>query len=174
LQSFIYALEAAGDDHRRQIAVVRELLEDMACHLPWTIRGNGLDRARDEADRALVHITAQLPIRFTRVLLGWESGMCESGYVSGAATDADAVRETELYKDTARRYPEVANWPALCVVYAGRGQETAPHTEDAGPFDLEIMNRAGDRFLDERGIRWLGGPCQMTVSARKGESDEEF
>lgn len=164
LQSFVYALEATGDDRRRQISAVGELLEDMACHLPWGIKGNGLDRARDEADRALVHITAQLPIRFTRVLLGWECGVCKSGYASGAVTNAEAVRKTELFEEVSQQYPDVANWPALCVVYAGRGQETAACTVDATPFDLDIMNRAGDRFLNERGVQWLGGPYQLTVS----------
>jgi len=34
---------------------------------------------------------------------------------------------------------------------------------DACELDLEIMNSAGDRFLDQRGVRWAGGPYQMTV-----------
>jgi hypothetical protein len=68
-----------------------------------------------------------------------------------------------VYQKAIRKYPEVAEWPALCTVYAGRGLSTALGTVDASGFDLEIMNRIGDRFLDGRGIRWLGGPYQMAV-----------
>ena len=35
LRNFVTALEDTGDDRRRQVNVVRELLEDMASHLPW-------------------------------------------------------------------------------------------------------------------------------------------
>ncbi len=50
LRNFVTALEDTGDDHRRQINVVWELLEDMASHLPWASRNNRLDLARDEAE----------------------------------------------------------------------------------------------------------------------------
>ena len=32
---------------------------------------------------------------------------------------------------------------------------------NATEFDLEIMNRAGDRFLDLPGIRWMSGPYEF-------------
>ena len=42
LRNFVTALEDTGDDRRRQINVVRELLEDMASHLPWAGKSNRL------------------------------------------------------------------------------------------------------------------------------------
>lgn len=172
LRRFVAALEATGDDRRRQVNVVRELLEDMSLHPRWwNGKNNGLDLARDEADRALVHMTAQMPIRFTRVILGGDAGPhWAGGFVSGSVMDEEAVKETTVYQEAIRKYPEVAEWPALCTVYAGRGLPTALGTVNASGFDLDIMNRIGDRFLDERGVRWLGGPYQMTIAAAPAES----
>ena len=172
LRCFVAALEASGDDRRRQVNVVRELLEDMSLHPHWwNGKNNGLDLARDEADRALVRMTAQIPIRFTRVILGGDAGPhWAGGFVSGSVTDEEAVKKTTVYQEAIRKYPEVAEWPALCTVYAGRGLPSALGTVNASDFDLEIMNRTGDRFLDECGIRWLGGPYQMTIAAAPAES----
>lgn len=164
LRRFVSTLEATGDDRRRQVDVVWKLLEDMASHLPWTGQDNGLDFARDEAERALVRMTAQMPIRFTHVLLGGDAGPhWASGFVPGSVTDAEEVKQTSVYQDAARGYPEVKDWPALCTVYVGRGLPAALGSVDASEFDLEIMNRVGDKFLDQPGIRWLGGPYQMTI-----------
>ena len=175
LRCFVAALEATGDDRRRQANVMRELLEDMSLHPHWwNGKDNGLDLARDEADRALVRMTAQMPIRFTRIVLGGDAGPhWAGGFVSGSVTDEAAVKKTTVYQDAIRKYPEVAEWPALCTVYAGRGLPTALGTVSASDFDLEIMNRTGDRFLDERGVRWLGGPYQMTIAAAPAESLDE-
>ena len=165
LRRFVAALEATGDDRRRQVNVVRELLEDMSLHPHWwNGKNNSIDLARDEADRALVRMTAQMPIRFTYIALGGDAGPhWTSGFASGSVTDEEAVKKTTVYQEAIRKYPEVAEWPALCTVYAGRGLSTALGTVDASDFDLEIMNRIGDRFLYERGVRWLGGPYQMAV-----------
>lgn len=164
LQSYVRTLEATGDDRRRQINAVSELLEDMASHLPWAGTANALDCARDEADRALVRITAQMPIRFTHIVLGGDVGPhWASGFVSGSVTDKETVKQSSVYQNAVRNYPEIKNWATLCVVYVGRGLPSALGTVDASDFDLEIMNRAGDRFLDERGVRWLSGPYQMTI-----------
>lgn len=70
-----------------------------------------------------------------------------------------------LYDEASRQYPEISEWPALCMIYAGGNQENALGTIDATEFDLRIMNQAGDRFLNRPGIRWLGGPYELTVSA---------
>ena len=70
-----------------------------------------------------------------------------------------------MYQGAIRDYPEVTGWPALCTIYVGRGLPSVMETVDASAFDLEIMNRIGDRFLDERGICWAGGPYQMTIAA---------
>ena len=175
LRRFVAALEATGDDRRRQVNVVRELLEDISLHPHWwNGKDNGLDLARDEAERSLVRMTAQMPIRFTRILLSGDAGPhWASGFVPGSVTDEEAVKKTTVYQEAIRKYPEVAEWPALCTVYAGRGLPTALGTVSASDFDLEIMNRTGDRFLDERGVRWLGGPYQMTIAAAPAESLDE-
>ena len=175
LRRFVAALEATGDDRRRQVDVVRELLEDMSLHPHWwNGKDNGLDCARDEADRALVRMTAQMPIRFTRVVLGGDAGPhWASGFVASSVTDAEAVKKSSVYQGAVRDHPEVTNWPALCTVYVGRNLPTALGTVDASDFDLEIMNRTGDRFLDERGVRWLGGPYQMTIAAAPAQTQEE-
>ena len=172
LRRFVATLEATGDDRRRQVNVVRELVEDMSLHPHWwNGKDNGLDCTRDETDRALVRMTAQMPIRFTRIVLGGDAGpYWAGGFVSGSVTDEDAVKKPTVYQEAIRKYPEVAEWPALCTVYTGRGLHTALGTVDASNFDLEIMNRIGDRFLDERGVRWLGGPYQMTIAAAPSES----
>ena len=176
LQRFVATLEASNDDRRRQVNVVRELLEDISLHPHWwNGKDNGLDGARDKADRALVRMTAQMPIRFTHVLLGGDAGPhWVSGFVSGCVRDAEAVKQTTVYQDALRECPEVSDWPALCTVYAGRNLPTALGTVDASDFDLEIMNRTGDRFLDERGVRWLGGPYQMTIAVAPAQAQEEF
>ena len=166
LRCFVTALEDTGDDRRRQVNIVREVLEDMASHLPWAGGNNSLDLARDEAERSLARMTARMPIRFTRVLLGGDAGPhWVTGFVSGCVEDADAVRQTPVYQGAIRDYPEVTDWPALCTVYVGWGLPSAMEPVDASAFDLEIMNRIGDRFLNERGICRAGGPCQMTIAA---------
>ncbi|WP_347288161.1 hypothetical protein, partial [uncultured Alistipes sp.] len=171
LRNFVTALEDTGDDRRRQVNVVRELLEDMASHLPWTGKDNRLDLARNEAERSLVRMTAQMPIRFTHIALGGDAGPhWASGFVSGSVTDAEAVKQSAVYQGAVRDHPEITNWATLCVVYVGRGLPSALGTVDASDFDLEIMNRTGNRFLDERGVRWLSGPYQMTIAAAPAES----
>ncbi len=166
LSRFISALEATGDDRRRQVAVVGDLLDDMFTHRSWGFRENGLSKTREQAESTLLRMTAQMPIRFTRVLLGGDAGPhWASGFVSGSVTDTEAVKKTDVYAKAVQTCPEITSWPALCTVYVGRGLDSAWGTADACEFDLEIMNSAGDRFLDQRGVRWVGGPYQMTVSA---------
>ena len=166
LRNFISALETAGGDRRRQINVVRELLEDMASHLPWAGGDSKLDLARDEAESTLQRMTAQMPIRFTRILLGGDAGPhWASGYVSGSVTSAETVRQTTVYQDAIRKYPEVSSWPALCTVYVGADMRIPSGAADASSFDLEIMNRAGDSFLAQPGVCRLGGLYQMTIAA---------
>ena len=175
LRNFVTALEDTGDDRRRQVNVVRELLEDMASHLPWTGKDNRLDLARNEAERSLVRMTAQMPIRFTHIVLGGDAGPhWASGFVSGCVKDEEAVKQSSVYRGAVRDYPEITNWAALCVAYVGRGLPSALGTVDASDFDLEIMNRAGGRFLDERGVRWLSGPYQMTIAATLEKAKPEI
>lgn len=164
LRCFVSALEYTGDDRRRQVDVVWRLLEDMSSHLPWASQNNELDFACGEAESALRRMTAQMPIRFTRILLGGDAGPhWASGFASGAVTDAEAVKRTAVYQEAVRNYPDVKSWPALCTVYVGRNLSSAWGTSDACDFDLEIMKRIGDRFLKEPGVRWVSGACQMTI-----------
>ncbi len=165
LSRYISTLESASGDHRRQIAVIDNLFEDMATHRSWDLTGSGLLRARDRAEITLQGMTAQMPIRFTRILLGGDAGPhWVSGFVSGCVNDAEAVKATDVYEKARRLHPEITEWPALCTVYVGRDLPTAFGTRDACEFDLKIMNRMGDRFLDEPGISCIGGPYQMMVS----------
>lgn len=175
LRRFVAALEATGDDRRRQVNVVRELLEDMSLHPHWwNGKENGLDCACDEANRALVRMTAQMPIRFTRIVLGGDAGPhWASGFVSGSVTDEEAVKQTPVYQDAVRKYPEVTEWPALCTVYVGRDLPYALGAVDASNFDLEIMNRTGDRFLKAQGVHCVGGPYQMTIVTVSSEMQTE-
>ena len=171
LRNFVSALETAGGDRRQQINVVRELLEDVASHLPWAGANNDLDFARDESESALRRMTAQMPVRFTRILLGGDAGPhWAGGFVSGSVTSAGGVRQTSVYQDTVREHPDIAEWPALCTVYVGRDLRSPSEAVDASDFDLEIMNRAGDRFLDEQGVCRLEGLYQMTISSGTEEA----
>lgn len=173
LRRFISALETDGNDRRRQVDVVWKLLEDMASHLPWACGNNGLDQARSQAEQALRRMTARMPIRFTRVLLGGDAGPhWASGFAPGAVTDEEGLRQTAVYRETIRAFPEVKSWPALCTVYAGGGQYGQIASVPASDFDLEIINRAGDAFLKEQGVRWACGSYQMTVDAAP-EIDEQ-
>ena len=175
LRNFVTALEDTGDDRRCQVNVVRELLEDIASHLPWAGKNNRLDLARDEAERSLVRMTAQMPIRFTHIALGGDAGPhWASGFVSGCVKDEEAVKQSSVYRGAVRDYPEITNWAALCVAYVGRGLPSAMGTVDPSDFDLEIMNRIGDRFLDEQGVRWLSGPYQMTIAATPEMAEPEI
>lgn len=167
LRDFVRALGEAEGDHRRQITLVKDLMEDMAIHRPWNYSSNQIDTIREEAERSLVRLTAQTPIRFSRVLLGWETGPLIGGFVSGAVQDAEAVRGTALYDEASRLYPEVSEWPAVCATYVGGDPVAlfaAPDAVDAAEFDLDIMNRTGDRYLIQPGVRHLSGPYELTVS----------
>ena len=156
LSRYTAALEATGDDRRRQIAVVADLLEDMVTHLSWDYHKSGLARAAEQTESTLQRMTARMPIRFTRILLGGERGPCESDFVSGAVTGADAVKATALYERMCSQYPEVAEWPATCTVCVGRGLDSALGTTDASDFDLDIIRNTGDRFLKLPGVRGVG------------------
>ena len=171
LRRFVSALEFAGGDRRRQINVVWKLLDDMSSHLPWANTGNGLNQTRDEAEYVLCRMTAQLPIRFTRVLLGGDAGPhWVSGFVSGSVTDAEAVKRTAVYRDALRQYPEVKEWPALCTVCVGRDMPSAIGAVNACAFDLEILNRIGDRFLKEQGVQRVYSR-QMTITASQATTN---
>ena len=160
LRGYISVLEHAEGDHRLQLLDVRELLSDMVLDRLWGGRDRGLFRALEDVDTALVQVTARQPIRFTRILLGPETGPCKSGFVSGSVTTPQAVRATEFYQRFCEQRPERRSWPALCVTYAGCGGR---FLRDANELDLSIIRKSGDRFVEQFGVRNLDFGHKMVV-----------
>lgn len=156
LQSYASKLEHQPGDPRHKMMNVYKLLEDMIFHLSWNSRVNGLWDAISQLEQALPRLTARQPIRFTRILLGGEIGPGDTGFVSGTVSTAEEVMDTELYAEVSQRYPEVDEWPAVCVIYNCGEREMPFDVRDATEFDLELMRMAGVRFLDLPGLRWCG------------------
>ena len=169
LGRYASALDRMEGDQRPRLLHVRALLEEVCAYLPWDPEANGARTVRGQVSEQLLRAAAQRPICFTRVLLGGDLDPGGAEFVPGLVDDAEGVRRTQEFQQLTLGYPERDEWPALCTVYAGRGLPTALGTVDASDFDLEIINRTGDRFLDERGVRWLGGPYQMTIAAAPAE-----
>lgn len=117
-----------------------------------------------DVERTLLRMTARLPIRFTRIVLGGDAGPhWGSGYASGSVTDVEAVRQTSVYKKTVEIYPEIKSWPALCVVYVSAGLPFVYGTVDASDYDLAIMSRTGTKILNEPNVNHVSGGYQMVV-----------
>lgn len=162
LTEYVSTLSRMAGDSRHQIYAVRELLDDMGSHLPWTGSADMQGKAIDQANRELRHMTARQPIRFTRLLLGGERGPADSTFLPGLVTQADEILATDFFDDMRWRYGGYEKWPALCTVYTGGG--IGCYLYDADEFDVGIMNEAGDDFLDEPGIVWLGGPYEIEIT----------
>ena len=113
-----------------------------------------------QANRELRRMTAQQPIRFTRLLLGWERGPAGSTFLPGLVTQADEILASDFFDEMRWRHG-YDKWPALCVAYTGGGR--GHYLYDADEFDVGIMNEAGDDFLKEPGIVCLGGPHEIEV-----------
>ena len=60
LRDFVRTLEGAGDDYRRQIAMIGDLLEDLYIHRQWNYKENGVLTARDEAESTLARVTTHM------------------------------------------------------------------------------------------------------------------
>lgn len=162
LSEYVSTLSRMAGDSRRQIYAARELLDDMGSHLPWAGSGDRIGETIDQANRELRHMTARQPIRFTRLLLGGERGPADSTFLPGLVTQADEILATDFFDDMNCRYGGYEKWPALCTVYTGGGR--GRYLYDADEFDVGIMNEAGDDFLKEQGIVWLGGPYEAEIS----------
>ena len=162
LSDYVSALSGMAGDSRHQIYAVRELLDDIGSHLPWTGSADTQGKAIDQANRELRHMTARQPIRFTRLLLGWETGPAGSTFLPGCVTQADEIMSSDFFDDMICRYGGYEKWPALCTVYTGGGR--GHYLYDADEFDVGIMNEAGDDFLKEPGIVWLGGPYEVEIT----------
>ena len=162
LSEYVSALSRAAGDNRRQIFAVRELLDDIGSHLPWTGSADIQGKVLDQTNRELRHKTAQQPIRFTRLLLGGERGPADSTFLPGLVTQADEILATDFFDDMRWRYGDYEKWPALCTIYTGGGM--GHYLYDADEFDVGIMNEAGDDFLKEPGIAWLGGSYELEIT----------
>ena len=153
LRNYASALEDTGEHRGLQVAVVRELLEDMATHLSWDSSANGLDHARDEVDSILLRMTARKPIHFTRILLGGDMGPADDDFVPSIVTDVDGVRGTKLFARLSQTHPEVEEWPAIATVWLCGGQTATAATVPADELELKIIREVGTRFLDYPGVR---------------------
>ena len=155
LRQYAAALEPFGIDRRGQVARLRDLLEDMSAYLPWDPNAIWIYPVRDQVESRLRRLTAMRPISFTRILLGGERGPCDEDFVSGSVTDADGVRNTDLFERLTLEYPEVEEWPAICTVYHGGGPAVLAAMPADG-LDLKIMREERARFLDRPGICLAG------------------
>ncbi len=172
LCGYMDSLAMQCDDPRMLIMDVRNLLEDMTVHLSWDAGAIGIYPAREQAEHLLVSITAQRPIRFTRLLIGWETGPCESDFVSGVVTNAEDICGRSLYKRMCAQYPDITEWPAVCVVHCCGGKRLEDAVQDAGEFDLRIMREQGDSFLNRPGVYWGGVMRELRIPVQELEQKE--
>lgn len=161
LSEFVRELSQMAGDNRQRIYAARELLTGMGSHLPWAGSADIQCKVLDQANRELRRMTAQQPIRFTRVLLGWEKGPSGSTFLPGMVTQADEILASDFFYEMRWRHGDYERWPALCNVYSGG--DGAPFNHDADEFDVSIMNEVGDDFLKEPGVVWLGGPHEVEI-----------
>lgn len=131
---------------------VRNLLEDMTAYLSWDPEAIGLYPARDQVTGQLLHLTAQCPIRFTRVLLGGDLDPGGVEFIPSLVDDAEGVRSTREFQRLTAEYPKRSEWPALCTVCLGGGQQAAFASIDADELDMKIIRETGDRFLKQSGV----------------------
>ena len=178
LKQYVSALVRPTGDWRIQLVQMQYLLEDMSAYLPWNPGAIGIYPARDQVREQLLRLTAQRPICFTRVLLGGEMGPCDEDFVSGSVTDADSVRNTDLFERLILEYPEVEKWPAICTVYHTGGPAALTVAMPADNMDLKLIREDGVRFLDRPGIclagyRELRVPVQEQTEELSEGSDQE-
>lgn len=171
LRGYVSALKATGGHRGLQVAVVRELLEDMASHLSWDSAANGLDHTRGEVDSVLLHMTARKPIHFTRILLGGDTGPADDDFVSGTVTDASSVRNTKLFARFSQAHPEVEEWPAIATVWLCGGQTVTAATVPANELELKIIREVGTRFLNYPGVRPVW-PHELRIPIQEQEPAE--
>ncbi len=165
LSRYVSALEAAGDDRRKQVITVRELLDDMLTYRPWTRSDNGLIKANEQIQKTILDMTARMPVRFTRISIGGGAlTPRETGFLPGAVVDVDEVKTTALFRKMSGLYPEAKYWPVRCMVYVGGGLDSDRGMMDATDFDLNLIQDARDRLLIHPGIRRIRD-VELDVSA---------
>ena len=153
LRRYASALEQLDGDQRGRLMRVRDLLEDMAAYLPWDPRTIGINPARNQVTEQLLRLTAQRPIRFTRVLLGGELDPGGIEFLPGMVNDIERVRGTQEFHRLAVEYPKREEWPALCVVCMGGGRLADDSTIDADELDMAVIRAAGDAFMKRPEVR---------------------
>ena len=152
LRDYVSALGHIDGDQRARLFAVRELLEDVCAYLPWDVNATNVYPARDDVERALRCAVAQRPIRFTRVLLGGDLDPGGAEFMPGLVDDAEGVQRTQGLQRLMIEYPERNEWPALCTVYLGGGQQMAIGTVDADELDMKIIREVGDQFLKRHNV----------------------
>lgn len=173
LRNYARELEQQKEDHRPQMLEVKNLLEDMTAYLPWDVTGSGVYQARDFVENALIRMTARRPFCFTHVLMGMETGLCESDFASGCVTDAGELSKTELWNRLCAEYPDIQEWPVTCIVYrCGRSNE-GRSVRRASELDISIMRSEGDRFLDEPGVQWGGTMRELKIPVQSDHEDTQ-
>lgn len=169
LLGYARELEQKKEDHRPQMLEVKNLLEDMTAYLSWDAIGSGVYPARDFVENALIRMTTCHPFCFTHILLGMETGPCESDFVSGCVTDADELRKTELWDRLCAEYPDIPEWSVTCVVYRYGHSNEERSVRRASELDLAIMRAKGDRFLDGLGVQWSGTMRELRIPVQPDE-----
>lgn len=145
-------LEGYEGDQRARVMEVKNMLEDFTAYPGWDISNTHVPAARYETEMHLLRMTAQRPIRFTRVVVGGELEPGGIEFVPGLVDDAAGVRRTETFQEAVKEHPERTEWAALCTVYLGGGQQWAIGTVDADELDMAVIREAGDQFLNRPGI----------------------
>lgn len=153
LRQYASALDHLDGDQRGRLMRVRDLLEDMADYLPWDPRAIGIYPARDQVTEQLLRLTAQRPIRFTRILLGGELDPGGIEFLPGMVNDEGAVRRTQEFQRLIVEYPKREEWPALCVVCMGGGRREDAGTIDADGLDMAVIRQAGETFMKRPEVR---------------------
>lgn len=165
-------LEQQKDDYRPQMLEVKNLLENMTAYLPWDVTG-GVYQARNFVENALICMTARRPFCFTHVLMGMETGLCESDFASGCVTDAGELCKTELWNRLCAEYPDIQEWPVTCVVYCcGRSNE-GRSIRSASELDLVVIRMASERFFLEPGVHWSGTMRELKIPAQSDHEDTQ-
>ena len=152
LREYVSALEQLDGDQRARLFSVRDFLEDVCAYLPWDVNATNVYPARDDVERALRCAVAQRPIRFTRVLLGGDLDPGGIEFMSGLVDDTEGVRNTQEFQRLMAEYPGRDEWPALCTVYLGGGQQMAIGTVDVDELDMKVIREAADQFLRQPDI----------------------
>lgn len=176
LRWYSNALDGLDGDQRPRAMEILKLLEDFAAYPQWDTFHTMTDPVRSQVEEQLLRMAARRPIRFTRIVLGGDLTPGGTEFMPGLVDDAAGVRRTQVFQRIVKKYPKRAEWPALCTVYLGGGQQSAPNMIDADELDMAIIRETGGRFLEQAEIipmscRALCVPVHEIVQ-EKGHSDK--